>query len=140
MNRHLFGSAIFIVDGFEITGIFRLLSAAQPMLERLQGAPCAWNQETAMKATAAIAGALLALASTASLAQEMTRDQMNQRPQTQQQGQNASPGGANDAAQGGAPSGTSGSGTLMQKREQGMSPDTSQPPARGSKSTGTMKQ
>ncbi|WP_250472059.1 hypothetical protein [Caballeronia sp. GAFFF1] len=92
-----------------------------------------------MKATAAIAGALLALASTASLAQDMTRDQMNQRPPTQQ-GQNASPGGANDEAQGGAPSGTSGSGTLMQKREQGMSPDTSQPPARGSKSTGTMKQ
>ncbi|MDR5854217.1 hypothetical protein P9239_12955 [Caballeronia sp. LZ062] len=91
-----------------------------------------------MKATAAIAGAVLALASTAPFAQEMTRDQMNQRPQTQEQ--SASPGGSNDASQGGAPSGTSGSGTLMQKREQGMSPDTSQAPAHGSKSTGTMKQ
>ena len=94
-----------------------------------------------MKAIAAIAGAVLALASTASLAQEMTRDQMNQRPQAQQGQTSASPTpGSHDASQGGAAAGTSGSGTLMQRREQGMSPDSSKAPAQGSKSTGTMTQ
>ncbi|WP_244813760.1 hypothetical protein [Caballeronia sp. Lep1P3] len=94
-----------------------------------------------MKATAAIAGALLALASTASFAQEMTRDQLNQRPQTQQGQASASPTpGSNDASQGGTTAGTSGSGTLMQKREQGMSPDSSAAPGTSKKSTGQIKQ
>ncbi|GGD53909.1 hypothetical protein [Caballeronia grimmiae] len=94
-----------------------------------------------MKATAAIAGALLALASTATFAQDMSRDQMNQRPKQMQGQPSASPmPGSNDASQGGAPAGTSGSGTLMQQREQGMSPDASTAPSGGGKATGTMKQ
>ncbi|KIG10294.1 hypothetical protein [Caballeronia concitans] len=94
-----------------------------------------------MKATAAMAGALLALVSTATFAQEMSRDQLNQRPQQMQGQTNASPTpGSNDASQGGVPAGTSGSGTLMQQRQQGMSPEASPAPARGGKATGTMKQ
>ncbi|WP_250464371.1 hypothetical protein [Caballeronia sp. GAFFF2] len=95
-----------------------------------------------MKSTALIAGALIALVSTATLAQEMSRDQLNQRPSQMQQVQpGVSPGkNMNDSAQGGVPSGTAGSGTLMQQREKGMAPDATQAPAKGANSTGTMKQ
>ncbi|WP_321791558.1 hypothetical protein [Caballeronia sp. J97] len=91
-----------------------------------------------MRATPMIAGALLALASTAALSQEMSRDQLMQRQQQMQPGKNdAMPSPrTGDASQGGVQSGTSGSGTLMQQREQGMSPNQSQ----GSPSTGAIKQ
>jgi hypothetical protein len=95
-----------------------------------------------MKATIAIAGALLALSSAATFAQNMSRDQPMQRPQPTQSGQNDSvpTPQSGDASQGGAQSGTSGSGTLMQKREQGMSPDTSHNAPRSPQSTGAIKQ
>jgi hypothetical protein len=94
-----------------------------------------------MRSTIVIAGAVLALASTATLSQEMSRDQLMQR---QQQTQQMQPGKnepapsprTGDASRGGVPSGTSGSGTLMQQREQGMSPNRSQ----GSSSSGSMTQ
>jgi hypothetical protein len=95
-------------------------------------------KETIMRTTTVIAGALLALASTAALSQEMSRDQMMQRQQQMQPGKNEpmpSP-RTGDASQGGVQPGTSDSGTLMQKREQGMSPNQSQ----GSQSSGTIKQ
>ncbi|WP_250512786.1 hypothetical protein [Caballeronia sp. INDeC2] len=91
-----------------------------------------------MRTTTMIAGALLALASTAALSQEMSRDQMMQRQQQMQPGKSDSMPAprTGDASQGGVQSGSSGSGTLMQQREQGMSPNQAQ----GSQSTGTMKQ
>ncbi|SAK48196.1 hypothetical protein AWB79_01262 [Caballeronia hypogeia] len=95
-----------------------------------------------MSITTMIAGAFLALASTATLAQEMSRDQMMQHPQQMQPGRNEpmpSP-RTGDSSQGGVQSGTSGSGTLMQKREQGMAPGQSQGSPQGSQATGTMKQ
>lgn len=95
-----------------------------------------------MKATAIIAGALLALASTAALAQDMSRDQLNQRPsQMKPESGTAPTQRMNESSQGGVQSGSgsSGSGALMQQREQGMSPEGSQP-GQGSSSTGKMKQ
>ena len=95
-----------------------------------------------MRTTTVIAGALLALASTAAMSQDMSRDQLMQRPQQMQPGRNEpvpTP-RTGDSAQGGVPSGTSGSGTLMQQREQGMSPNSSQAPGQGSQSTGPIKQ
>ncbi|SAL63694.1 hypothetical protein AWB71_03663 [Caballeronia peredens] len=95
-----------------------------------------------MKTTTAIAGALLAIASTTAFAQEMSRDQMMQRQQQMQPGRtDAVPSPrTGDSSQGGVPSGTSGSGTLMQQREQGMSPNSSSNSPQGSQSTGTIKQ
>ncbi|EKS68121.1 MULTISPECIES: hypothetical protein [Caballeronia] len=91
-----------------------------------------------MKTTTAIAGALLALASTSALSEEMSRDQLMQRQQQMQPGKNEPMPAprTGDSSQGGVQSGTSGGGTLMQQREQGMSP--AQPG--DSKSTGTIKQ
>ncbi|SAK65427.1 hypothetical protein AWB77_02481 [Caballeronia fortuita] len=91
-----------------------------------------------MKFTTVIAGALVALASTAALSQEISREQMMQRQQQMQPGKNETMPAprTGDASQGGVQSGTSGSGTLMQQREQGMSPGQAQ----GSQSTGTIKQ
>ncbi|BAO86031.1 MULTISPECIES: hypothetical protein [Caballeronia] len=91
-----------------------------------------------MRTTIAIAGALLAIASTSALSQEMSREQLMQRQQQMQPSKNEpmpSP-RAGDSSQGGVQSGSSGSGTLMQQREQGMSPNQSQ----GSQSSGPMKQ
>ncbi|MDR5756704.1 hypothetical protein [Caballeronia sp. LZ035] len=92
-----------------------------------------------MKATLAIGGALLALCSATAFAQDMSRDQLMQKPQPMQPGKHDSvpmP-RTGDASRGGVPSGTSESGTLMQQREHGMSSDT---PANSPQSTGTMKQ
>ncbi|BBU27210.1 hypothetical protein BTHE68_09440 [Burkholderia sp. THE68] len=91
-----------------------------------------------MRTTTVIAGALLALASTAALSQEMSRDQLMQRQQQMQPGKSEPMPAprAGDSSQGGVQSGTSGSGTLMQQREQGMSPNQ----APTSPSTGTIKQ
>lgn len=91
-----------------------------------------------MRTTTVIAGALLALASTAALSQEMSRDQLMQRQQQIQPGKNEPVPAprTGDSSQGGVQSGTSGSGTLMQQREQGMSTA----PSQGSQSTGTIKQ
>ncbi|MFM0321170.1 hypothetical protein [Caballeronia glebae] len=91
-----------------------------------------------MRTTTVIAGALLALASTSALSQEMSRDQLMQRQQQMQPGKTEptpSP-RTGDSSQGGVQSGTSSGGTLMQQREQGMSP--AQPG--DSKSTGAIKQ
>jgi hypothetical protein len=94
-----------------------------------------------MKATVVITGAILSIVGSAAIAQDMSRDQLNQKPQTMQRDSGASPTARmNDAAQGGVPAGTANSGSLMQKREQGMSPDSTQTPSTDSKSTGTMKQ
>ncbi|WP_144063324.1 hypothetical protein [Caballeronia insecticola] len=95
-----------------------------------------------MKTTTAIAGVLFALVSTTALAQEMSRDQMMQRQQQMQPGRtDAVPTPrTGDSSQGGVPSGTSSSGTLMQQREQGMSPNSTSNSSKGSQSTGTMKQ
>jgi hypothetical protein len=104
----------------------------------VSGATCAGFKETNMKTPIIIAGALLALSSTVALSQEMSRDQLMQRQQQMQPGKNEPMPAprTGDASQGGVQSGTSGSGTLMQQREQGMSPNQSQ----GSQSTGTIKQ
>jgi hypothetical protein len=95
-----------------------------------------------MRTTIAIAGALLTIASSAAFAQEMSRDQLMQRQQQMQPGRNDTVPAprTGDSSQGGVQSGTSGSGTLMQQREQGMSPNPSQGAPQGSQSTGTMKQ
>lgn len=95
-----------------------------------------------MRTNTAIAGALLAIASSTALAQEMSRDQLMQHPQPMQPGKNDTVPAprTGDSSQGGVQSGTSGSGTLMQKREHGMSPSPSQSTPQGSQSTGTMKQ
>lgn len=103
------------------------------------GAPASTFKETVMKATLAIGGALLALSSATAFAQDMSRDQLMQKPQPMQPGKHDSvpmP-RTGDASRGGVPSGTSGSGTLMQQREHGMSSDA---PAHPPQSTGTMKQ
>ncbi|SAK59512.1 hypothetical protein AWB76_02764 [Caballeronia temeraria] len=91
-----------------------------------------------MRTTTVIAGALLALASTGATSQEMSRDQLMQRQQHMQPGKNepVPRPQTGDSSQGGVQSGTSGGGTLMQQREQGMSPEQSQ----GSRSTGAIKQ
>ncbi|SPB18527.1 hypothetical protein NOV72_05726 [Caballeronia novacaledonica] len=91
-----------------------------------------------MRTPILIAGTLLALASTAALSQEMSREQLMQRQQQMQPGKNETMPAprTGDASQGGVQSGSSGSGTLMEQREQGMSPNQ----AKGSQSTGTMKQ
>ena len=98
-----------------------------------------------MRTTTVIAGALVALASTAAMSQDMPRGQSMQHPQQMQPMQPNGNGPApkprtGDASQGGVQSGTSGSGTLMQKREQGMSPESSSAPTQGSQSTGPIKQ
>lgn len=95
-----------------------------------------------MRTTTAIAGALLAIASSTAFAQEMSRDQLMQHPQPMQPGKNdAVPTPrTDDSSQGGVQSGTTGSGTLMQKREHGMSPNPSTGTPQGSQSTGTIKQ
>jgi hypothetical protein len=91
-----------------------------------------------MRGPIVIAGALLALASATALSQEMSREQLMQRQQQMQPGKNEPMPAprTGDSSQGGVQSGSSGSGTLMQQREQGMSADQPQ----GSKSTGTIKQ
>jgi hypothetical protein len=96
-------------------------------------------RETDMKATFAISGALLAICSATTFAQDMSRDQLMQRPQPMQPGKHESMPAprTGDASRGGVQSGNSGSGTLMQQREHGMSSDT---PTHPPQSTGTMKQ
>jgi hypothetical protein len=95
-----------------------------------------------MKTRLLLVGGLLGAASTLAMAQDMTRDQLNQRPQTmQERPQSVTPTARmNDMSRGGVQPGTSGSGTLMQQREQGMAPDSSPAPANGGQSTGTIKQ
>lgn len=99
-------------------------------------------KETKMRTANMIAGTLLVLASAAAMSQDMSRDQPMQRPQQMQPNRNdtVSAPRPGDSSQGGVQSGTSESGTLMQKREQGMSPESSPAPAQGSQSTGTIKQ
>ncbi|SAK52915.1 hypothetical protein [Caballeronia ptereochthonis] len=94
-----------------------------------------------MRATIVI-GALVAIASTAAFGQEMSRDQLMQRQQQMQPGRNDTVPAprAGDSSQGGVQSGSSSSGTLMQQREQGMSPSPSQGTPQNSQSTGTIKQ
>ena len=91
-----------------------------------------------MRTTIAIAGALLALASTAALSQEMSRDQLMQRQQQMQPGKNepVPRPRTDDSSQGGAQPGTSDSGTLMQRREHGMAPGQTH----SAPSTGTITQ
>jgi hypothetical protein len=99
--------------------------------------------ETIMKVKLFVAFAVMASASATAFAQDMTRDQLNsQRPQTmQERPQSVSPSARmNDSSRGGVQSGNANSGTLMQRREQGMSPGSSQAPARNNDSTGTMSQ
>jgi hypothetical protein len=108
----------------------------------VSGASASLLKETDMRASIPIAAVLLALSSASAFSQDMSRDQLMQRPQPMQPGKNDSVPAprTGDASQGGVPSGTSGSGTLMQQRERGMSPDASPTAPRAPQSTGTMKQ
>ncbi|SAL87596.1 hypothetical protein AWB74_08181 [Caballeronia arvi] len=99
-----------------------------------------------MRTTTVIAGTLLAFASTVAMSQDIPRDQSTQLQQQMQPMQPKGNGPApvprtGDSSEGGVQSGSSGSGaTLMQNREQGMSPESSPAPTQGSQSTGPIKQ
>ena len=120
----------------------RSFAAVRVMLIVVYAARCAPGlKETKMRTMTAVAGALIVLASTTALSQGTSRDQ-SQRQQQMQPGSNEpSPApGTDGSSQGGMQAGSSESGTLMQRREQGMSPNSSKDSGQDAQSTGKIKQ
>ncbi|MGT2474588.1 hypothetical protein [Paraburkholderia terrae] len=92
-----------------------------------------------MKTATIVVGAFLALVSAAAPTQD--DKSMPTQQQTQPGRDELSPASrTGDLSKGGMQSGSSESGTLMQRREQGMSPDSSQNSGQNPQSTGKMKQ